>query len=353
MSPRALLPRWVDAAVFAPLSRASWSAGWSWLAERAAAPAPGALVPLTWAPGALDEPVLLSRAAEGPLRLLSNVCTHRAARMVDHPGPASGLRCPYHGRRFALDGRCLARPGFDAVPVAPEDDLPVLGLREVGPLLLAAVEPGVPAGAVDLLAALLGGVGGEAAFWPSASEDRLVEAHWLLYVENYLEGLHIPFVHPALARVVDLGAYRVQAFPGAVLQVAPAPAGAGPVLVLPPAHPLAADGPLAAFYLWIFPGLMVNVYPWGLSINALEPLGPARTRVRYRTLVWDAGARDAGAGADVGRTEAEDAAVVARVQQGIHAVRYRPGRLAPAESPGIAELHRCVAAAAALAGLTR
>lgn len=356
MSPRALDPRWVDPSLAPALARACWAAGWSWLGEAADAPAPGAYAPRTWAPGALDEPVLLTRTADGALRALSNVCTHRAARLVDRPGAAARLRCPYHGRRFSLDGQCVSSPGFEGVPGFPsaEDALPTLGLRVVGPLLLAALDPAVPADAVERLSALLDGLPtADAVFSPAASEDPLVEAHWLLYVENYLEGMHIPFVHPALARAVDLGAYRIEASPGAVLQVAPAPAGGGPVLPLPVGHPLAGDGPLAAFYLWIFPGLMVNVYPWGLSINALEPLGPARTRVRYRTLVWDPAARGAGAGADVGRTEAEDAAVVARVQSGIRSARYRPGRLAPAEAPGIGELHRAVAAAAAAAGITR
>ncbi|TMH07471.1 MAG: hypothetical protein E6H79_04690, partial [Betaproteobacteria bacterium] len=34
--------------------------------------------------------------------------------------------------------------------------------------------------------------------------------NWALYVENYLEGLHIPFVHPGLTKTLDLGNYRYE-----------------------------------------------------------------------------------------------------------------------------------------------
>ena len=38
----------------------------------------------------------------------------------------------------------------------------------------------------------------EFVFEPSLSRDYLVQAHWALYCENYLEGFHIPFVHADL-----------------------------------------------------------------------------------------------------------------------------------------------------------
>ena len=30
---------------------------------------------------------------------------------------------------------------------------------------------------------------------------------------------------------------------------------------------------VAAFYFWLFPNLMLNFYPWGLSMNVVNPLG--------------------------------------------------------------------------------
>ena len=71
-----------------------------------------------------------------------------------------------------------------------------------------------------------------------------------------------------------------------VVQLGVARPGEPAFAPLPGAHPASALGlgeRLAAVYLWLFPGLMVNAYPWGLSVNAIEPLGPDRTRVRFCT----------------------------------------------------------------------
>ena len=58
----------------------------------------------------LDEPLLLVRDGAGTLRCLSNVCTHRGKILVEKPCEANGIRCGYHGRRFALDA---GRPSGD------------------------------------------------------------------------------------------------------------------------------------------------------------------------------------------------------------------------------------------------
>src|SRR5438270_817097 len=56
-------------------------------------------------------------------------------------------------------------------------------------------------------------------FRPQLSKDYIVNAHWALYCENYLEGFHIPFVHVALNAVIDYGDYTTELFPLSVLQL--------------------------------------------------------------------------------------------------------------------------------------
>jgi phenylpropionate dioxygenase-like ring-hydroxylating dioxygenase large terminal subunit len=65
----------------------------------------------------LGEPVLLGRAPDGAVFALRDVCPHRAAplsagRFTREPGGAASVECPYHGWRFAADGRCLAIPSL-------------------------------------------------------------------------------------------------------------------------------------------------------------------------------------------------------------------------------------------------
>jgi choline monooxygenase len=43
------------------------------------------------------EPVLVTRAADGELRAMSNVCRHRGAELCSARGSGNVIRCPYHG----------------------------------------------------------------------------------------------------------------------------------------------------------------------------------------------------------------------------------------------------------------
>ncbi len=38
---------------------------------------------------------------------------------------------------------------------------------------------------------------------PARDRDHTIQANWMLYVDNYLEGFHIPYVHPELNQALD------------------------------------------------------------------------------------------------------------------------------------------------------
>ena len=42
----------------------------------------------------------------------------------------------------------------------------------------------------------------------SRHRDYEIKANWALYVDNYLEGFHIPFVHSDLHDVLDYDSYK-------------------------------------------------------------------------------------------------------------------------------------------------
>jgi len=158
---------------------------------------------------------------------------------------------------------------------------------------------------------------------PARSRDYEVHAHWALYVENYLEGFHIPFVHAGLNAVVDYGSYETRLHPYSNVQLAKA-----------------KDGAPAAQYWWIFPNLMLNFYEWGLSLNLVHPLALDRTRVLFRSFVWDASKLETGAGAGLDRVEAEDEAIVQAVQRGVRSRLYHRGRYSPTRERGVHHFHR-------------
>lgn len=297
--------------------------------------AAGELVPTTLLPGSLDEPLLL--VADGDERVLSNVCTHRGATLVKTRRRGPRVVCPYHGRCFGRDGVVQAAPGF-AGREGELPGLPAVPLERLGPLRFVRIADGVslgPTGVRALLETRSPGLPWDRlAACSGAAVDYDVPVHWALYVENYLEGLHIPFVHPSLDRAVGRDTYVVEAVDGGVLQTAQPRRGG---VTLP--------GGAAALYLWTFPNVMLNVYPWGLSLNVVMPRGVGACRVAFRTFVWDPTLQEQGAGAGLDAVEREDEAVVARVAQGVRARLYGRGHYAVPAEVGVHHFHRLLTAA--------
>ena len=315
----------------------------------------GSARPHTLLPGLLDEPLLFTRDTEGQLHALSNACTHRGALVCSEATQSRELRCPFHGRRFGLDGRLRAAPGFEDTPDFPteRDNLPHASLGAWGPLNFCALEPTVPfsewIGDASKLFDWLNGE--EFVHDPSGSRSLPLQAHWALYVENYLEGFHVPFVHPALSRVLDLDRYTTEVLPHGVLQTAEAGAEDA-AFEPPPGHPHHGRR-VAAWYLWLFPNLMLNVYPWGLSLNVVEPRGAAESMIRYHRFVRRPELLERGAGAGLDQVESEDQAVVASVQRGSRARLWRGGRLHPARECGLPHFQSLLTAARAVAPTRR
>lgn len=275
----------------------------------------------------LDEPILISRDKD-VVHCLSNVCTHRGKILVEKPTDANLIRCGYHGRRFSLDGRFLSMPEFDEVENFPSvsDDLHRYEIADRGGFLFIS---GDPINAFDQFV----GEARESLTKIRASELKLtetkeyeVDAHWALYCENYLEGFHIPFVHKGLNEIVDYGSYTTQTYRYSSLQTG-----------------FDSEGEVAGQYLFIFPNLMLNFYPWGISINIVEPIDISRSRIKYLTYVSDEAKFGTGAGGDLHRVELEDEAVVESVQKGIRSRFYDRGRYSPTREQGTHHFHRLIA----------
>jgi choline monooxygenase len=346
---------YLDPAAYTQMRERVFARSWHWLGRPADEPGlsePGALSPLSLLPGLLDEPLLWARDEAGHLRLLSNVCTHRGKLLVEAPCQAKEIRCGYHSRRYTLDGRLRFMPGFEGVCNFPaaRDDLPALQFGELGGHAFATLGRGDTPPLLPLQD-WLAPVAERLAFlllhtWqpdPQRSRDYSFDAHWALYVENYLEGLHIPFVHPALNGTLDMAQYHYECWPGGVLQRAEARPGEA-AFEPPPGHPDHGRR-IAAWYFWLFPNLMLNVYPWGLSVNRVMPLGPARTCVQFRSYVADPALLGQGAGGALDTVELEDEAVVLGVQQGLRSRLYTPGRYAVQHEVGVHHFHRLLCAA--------
>ena len=314
--------------------------------------APGHVVPFTLLPGSLDEELVLTKPDDGRVRCLSNVCTHRGTVVVEGEGHVQTLRCRYHGRRFDLEGRMKFMPEFEETAdfPSPSDDLPALPLHEWGPLFFTSLEP-----ACDFEEWIR--PVRERVDWlrperfrrhEAHSTDYLIQASWAMYCDNYLEGFHLPYVHAAsLGDKLDYEGYHTELFEWSNVQIGVAKEGE-PAFELPRGHP--DDGKrIAAWYFWLYPNVMLNLYPWGLSLNVVQPLGPGRTRVLFRSYVHDESKLLEGAGAALHRVEMEDEEIVESAQRGMRSRLYDRGRYSPKRERGPHHFHTLLARA--LAGI--
>jgi choline monooxygenase len=337
-----------DPGVYAAVCERVLARSWQLVGDAGRLKAPGHVIPLTLLEGSLDEPLVLTRGDDGVARCLSNVCTHRGMLVVEGEGHVQSLRCRYHGRRFELDGRFRSMPEFESVEGFPSaaDDLPRLPLRQWGPFLFASLDPMCDfedwirpvRERVDWLAPE------RLVPYPAHSQEYVVAANWALYCDNYLEGFHVPYVHGAsLGSKLDYEAYDTELFEWSNLQIGVAAAGQ-PAFELPEGHPDRGTR-IAAWYFWLFPNLMLNFYPWGLSVNVVEPLGPTRTRVRFHSWAWDPSRIATSAASDLHRVEMEDEEIVEAVQKATRSRLYDRGRYSPRREQGPHHFHRLLAKA--------
>lgn len=320
---------------------------WQFMGDDDLVRVPGQVSPVTFLEGSVDEPLLFTRDISDAVHCISNVCTHRGMLVCESAGTCRTLTCRYHGRRFELDGSFKSMPEFEEAQgfPRPADHLGRVPHGAWSRFRFASLEPSIRlAELVEPLDRLCGFLpAANARFDAARSRDYLVRCNWALYVENYLEGFHIPYVHASLAGALDYGSYRTELYDHGNLQLGVAEGG-DDTFDLPADHPFAGTE-VAAFYFWLFPNTMFNVYPWGISVNVVRPLAVDRTKVSFLAYVWDESRLDRGAGADLDRVEREDESIVEAVQRGLGARLYTTGRYSPRRETGVHHFHRLLTSA--------
>ncbi len=326
-----------------------FASSWQLAGDARKLAAPGSVAPCSLLEGCLDEPILFTRDAADAIHCVSNVCTHRGNLLVHGEGSLQGIRCRYHGRRFSLDGRFVSMPELEEAQgfPSPADDLPRVAFDRYEQLLFASIAPRVPF--AEVIAPVVERVGWlplrDAVFDAPRARRYLVRASWALYCDNYLEGFHVPFVHPSLMKAIDYASYRTELFAHGNVQIAQVGDGEE-AFRIPAGRPHHGEN-VAAYYFFLFPNTMLNFYPWGLSINVVTPLAVDQARVTFLPYVWDQSKLEAGAGGDLDRVEREDEAVVEAVQVGVRSRLYDRGRYSPTREVGVHQFHRMIAAALA------
>ncbi len=334
-----------DPQVFEALKEKVFYRSWQWVGDLDQLTLARQVQPFVLLDGYLTEPMLLSRDEDEAIHCLSNVCTHRGNYVVNNPGSYRKLICEYHGRKFGLDGTYESMPEFNEVQNFPRpcDSLHKFPVETWGPLIFANLGSDLDLSeAIKQMNEYVGFLPmDEFIYSAPKSKDYLVNGHWALYCDNYLEGFHIPFVHKDLNAVLDYGSYETILGDHFNLQVGYAE-GAEHIFDLPKGH-IHYGKRVAAYYFWLFPNMMFNFYPWGLSLNVVRPLTMNQTKVSFLTFVYDESQWNAGSAAMLDKVEREDEFVVEGVHKGLQSKYYKAGRFSPTREQGVHQFHRLLA----------
>lgn len=331
-----------DEAVFEALKEKVFLNSWQWIGDEDLVPLPQSVHPFVLLDGYLTEPIVLTKSKDEDISCLTNVCTHRGNLVALNPGKSRKLICFYHGRRFNLKGEFEHMPEFEDVEDFPKpcDNLHKFPLRQWGKFLFAGLNPSFD------FQQVINKMDERVGFLPledfnydaTISQDYLVHANWALYCDNYLEGFHVPFVHPDLNAVLDYGSYTTEVYEYCNLQIGYTDE-ATEVFDLPEDH-IDYGKNVGAYYYFVFPNMMFNFYPWGLSVNIVKPLDMHRTKVSFLSYVLDPTKLQKGASQDIDKVQREDEFVVEHVQKGVRSTFYKAGRFSPTREQGVHHFHR-------------
>jgi len=337
---------YLDPQYWDQMKEAIFAKSWLWVADKIQLfKGPENVFPIQLLDGYLDEPLLIVEDENEEIKCLSNVCTHRGFLLLQHPVKRAKITCGYHGRRFRLDGHMEFMPQFSTAENFPRpcDHLHQIPLKNWHRFLFANLDPAIDFERIfSKLDERLGFMPLDSfTHRPDLAKTYHVHAHWALYIDNYLEGFHIPFVHNALNAMIDYGAYTTEVYDHMVLQIGYADGG-GETFDLPEGHPDFGKE-VTAYYYWVFPNFMLNFYPWGVQINVIKPVTPKLTRVFFDWYIYDEELLETMQGSQIAeKTEREDEFVVEAVQKGLKSRFYDTGRYSPEMEGGVYSFHQLI-----------
>ena len=297
--------------------------------------------------GLAGEPLLIARDNNSKLRGFYNVCRHRAGPPAEGCGSRKLFRCAYHGWTYGLDGSLISATDIEGVEGFRPEDFALVPVRieEWFDFIFVNLD----ANALPLQQSL-GTLPQQAEKFPFTGmklfERRTydMKCNWKTYVDNYLEGYHLPSVHPALNRELDYNAYVVEPHERHVRQFGPI-RGAQAGDVTPRRYQESRED-LTTDYFWIFPNWMLNCYPDNVSLNIVLPLEPERSLAIFEWYLPEKDHSSPAAKASVDfsdQIQIEDVAICEAVQKNLRSRSYSRGRFSVKHEKGVHAFHRMYA----------
>lgn len=312
-------------------NKAIFSKEWQLVAHECQFSEPGTSICLTVA----GNPIIVLRTETGEIRAYFNVCKHRGGPLAVKQGTKSMLQCQYHGWTYSSDGSLRGVPHFNYVELFDKKDF---GLR---PVRLEIWQGLVFLNLNDNAASLASKMEGISERIDPIDVTKMryhtrtvdvINCNWKVYADNFLEGYHIPLVHPELAKLLDYSQYVTETSDNYSLQYSP-------FVSSDSNNPYQAENG-EAWYYFLFPNIMLNILPGRLQTNIIEPVGHDKCRVIFDFYYTDIQkAKESGLiesdmnySAEIQR---EDIEICEQVQIGLSSDAYDKGRFSVERELGV------------------
>ena len=281
------------------------------------------------------------RGKDGVMRGFHNVCRHRGARLLEEgAGRCQVLRCPYHLWLYDQEGKLRKAPWFGDDPGFRVEDWPLepVSVAVWRGLLFVAIEP------AESLERQLGDLPEEVADRPIegytavATERFVMKSNWKTYTDNFVEGYHIPGIHPSFNAVIQFDQFKTVTRDGLVVMTAPQKGGSI----------------YGGKWMWMWPSWTLSVFPGGMNTSRINPLSVDETELVYHFYFADTAAATAAERQRTIETNCaivrEDFGICEHTQRNYASGAYRPGPLSPHHEGSVAWFQQKVRQA--LAGAT-
>lgn len=312
-------------------NKAIFSTEWQLVGHESQFVEPGSSMCLTIA----GNPIIVLRTETGDIRAYFNVCKHRGGPLAVKQGTKSMLQCQYHGWTYSSDGSLRGVPHFNFVELFDKKDF---GLRPVrlenwqGLLFVNLNDHADPLESkMEGISERIASIDITKMRYHTRTVD-VINCNWKVYADNFLEGYHIPIVHPELAKLLDYSQYVTETSDNYSLQYSP-------FVNNDADNPYQAENG-EAFYYFLFPNIMLNILPGRLQTNIIEPFGHDKCRVIFDFYYTDPQKAlesgliesDMNYSAEIQR---EDIEICEQVQIGLSSDAYDKGRFSVERELGV------------------
>ncbi|MFK2825282.1 aromatic ring-hydroxylating dioxygenase subunit alpha [Bacillus sp. B190/17] len=271
------------------------------------------------------EPIIVTHDKDGELRAFYNICPHRGMKVEQSDGGNKKiLQCKYHGWTFKLDGSINRAPNFKTTELGAHSCMRSIRLEVQHSLVFVNLDNDAPSLA-EAYQEFLGEME-KFSFFNSVKlireTRRVVKANWKSVIDNYLECDHCAIAHPGFAKSYDLSNFCTTTHDKFTHQY----------MVSSQSED---ESELARFY-WIWPNMMINVYPGEGNVNTIQvvPLDAETSMGIYRDYSLNEEITEAKEEyfKFVDQVRQEDFELVEELQKGLGSKAFANGIFSPTEN---------------------